>query len=163
MSIINEKLSECILSNPLALDEIIPHLFLGNIYVGTDYRVLKKFNITHIVRIVENSELLIDYDGIKYETYELDDYPDVDIKEIFNKVNISIRTSRKKKENVLVHCVMGISRSPTVIIAYLIDKQKMSLRHAVKLVQDKRPCIFPNEGFIEQLKLYEKQIQRRRR
>ena len=50
-----------------------------------------------------------------------------------------------------MHCMAGVSRSATLVIAYIMKKYKMSLDEAKKLVEAKRPFINPNPGFIKQL------------
>lgn len=52
----------------------------------------------------------------------------------------------------------GISRSPTIIVAYLMSKAKMALGDAFDLVKQKRPIIGPNPGFVEQLEEFERQL-----
>ena len=54
-----------------------------------------------------------------------------------------------------MHCAAGMSRSPTIIISYLMRALNMSLLDAFAMVKHKRSCIFPNNGFIKQLILYE--------
>jgi protein-tyrosine phosphatase len=51
---------------------------------------------------------------------------------------------------VFVHCIAGISRAPTLVGAYLIIKQGMTVQQALKTVSKKRN-ICPNEGFLQQL------------
>ena len=51
---------------------------------------------------------------------------------------------------VLVHCVKGISRSASLIIAYLIIKKRMTLQQSILMMKKKR-SIAPNEGFMQQL------------
>lgn len=48
--------------------------------------------------------------------------------------------------NVLVHCYAGISRSATVVIAYLMKKRDIGHRQAMSLVSQYRPQINPNSG-----------------
>jgi protein-tyrosine phosphatase len=55
-------------------------------------------------------------------------------------------------KNVLVYCDYGISRSPAVVIGYLIVKHKMSFPEAFYLVRSKKSDISPNQGFQNQLK-----------
>ena len=59
---------------------------------------------------------------------------------------------------VFVHCLAGISRSPTIVIAYLMWTKKMSFDDALKFVQSKRFIVYPNPGFREQLQLFEKEL-----
>lgn len=54
---------------------------------------------------------------------------------------------------VLVHCQMGVSRSATVVIAYLMKKYNITAKEALEKVKMKR-CVFPNQGFVAQLGSY---------
>ena len=49
---------------------------------------------------------------------------------------------------------MGISRSTTVVIAYLIATSQMTPREALAAVRAKRPIVRPNRGFMTQLNEY---------
>ncbi len=49
---------------------------------------------------------------------------------------------------------MGISRSATVVCAYLIAHRHMEAEEAVTYVQAKRPVVCPNWGFRYQLERY---------
>ncbi|KAK3098781.1 hypothetical protein FSP39_023058 [Pinctada imbricata] len=59
---------------------------------------------------------------------------------------------------VMVHCLAGISRSPTLAIAYVMKHLKMTSDEAYRYVKDKRPTISPNFNFLGQLLEYEKMI-----
>jgi len=59
------------------------------------------------------------------------------------------------EEKTLVHCKIGTSRSATIVIAYLMWKQKMKYDDAYNFVKIKRKRIGPNSGFKEQLKIFE--------
>lgn len=49
---------------------------------------------------------------------------------------------------------MGISRSATVVCAYLVAEQGMKASAAIDFVREKRPIICPNVGFRRQLNEY---------
>ena len=61
---------------------------------------------------------------------------------------------------VLVHCIWGKSRSVACVVAFLMRTQGMTLDLALSYVQEKRPVAKPNEGFMQQLRLYEKGMRR---
>lgn len=60
----------------------------------------------------------------------------------------------RKNGNVLVHCMAGVSRSPSMVIAYLMSLPQHSFESAMKLVKSKRPCISPYDGFLTEIKQY---------
>lgn len=60
-------------------------------------------------------------------------------------------------EGVLVHCGAGISRSATVVIAYLMKKHGWTRDKTIEFVKAKRGCICPNKAFMDQLKELERE------
>lgn len=49
-----------------------------------------------------------------------------------------IHNQIKQERYVLVHCQQGLSRSPSVIVAYLMNCKHMSLEDAIDLVRNKK-------------------------
>lgn len=56
-------------------------------------------------------------------------------------------------DSILVHCEAGRSRSPTIIIAYLMRKYCMNYKDALSFVRTKRK-VKPNPNFIRQLQIW---------
>lgn len=56
-----------------------------------------------------------------------------------------------KVGNTLVHCRHGSSRSPSFVIAFMMEKQKMEFVDAYKAVKEERPSCSPNQSFVRQL------------
>jgi protein-tyrosine phosphatase len=56
-----------------------------------------------------------------------------------------------KKQNVLVFCRAGMSRSATITIYYLMKRYNISYFDGYRFLKSKRQQIEPNSGFIEQL------------
>lgn len=54
-----------------------------------------------------------------------------------------------------MHCQAGISRSPTVVIAYLMSRTNLEMNEAYNRVKQKRPIIGPNLIFMSQLQEYD--------
>ena len=52
---------------------------------------------------------------------------------------------------MLVHCVGGISRSSTIVIAYLMLKHGYTLNDAYDFVKAKKSNVAPNFSFMQQL------------
>lgn len=47
-----------------------------------------------------------------------------------------------------MHCAMGMSRSATVVIMYLMKKFGFNLNDAMSLVKERRQVVDPNSGFV---------------
>lgn len=52
----------------------------------------------------------------------------------------------------------GVSRSATVVLGFLMFTYSLSLEDALIIVKRARPCVKPNEGFLQQLRDNEKQL-----
>ena len=135
------------------MDQITDNIWLGNVMAASNVYNLKKEGFKKILCVM-------DYDIPKYQEneifnrkiIEIVDSPTYNILKHFGECLNFI----KGDEKILVHCAAGASRSATVVIAYLMWKNKMKFEDAMKFVQKKRPIIYPNFGFKEQLKMFEK-------
>eukprot|EP01098_Paradermamoeba_levis_P000765 TRINITY_DN10892_c0_g1_i1.p1 TRINITY_DN10892_c0_g1~~TRINITY_DN10892_c0_g1_i1.p1 ORF type:complete len:346 (-),score=86.57 TRINITY_DN10892_c0_g1_i1:118-1092(-) len=136
--------------------EIIPKLFLSSEKPPSKLEVIKELGITHIV--VAGHELTAHFKAsISYHVLPISDWPKEDILRHFDKAVSFIHDAIEKQNGtVLVHCAAGVSRSPSVILSYLMKIHKMSLETAFELVKSKRKIISPNRGFRRQLVIYEK-------
>lgn len=81
----------------------------------------------------------------------LDDHPSADISKYFDESVDFIKYYQDRNVPVFVHCVVGKSRSATLVINYLMRKYGMTAIQATHLVKTRRPIIRPNDGFIAQL------------
>lgn len=57
----------------------------------------------------------------------------------------------KSNKQVLVNCFAGVSRSATIVVAYMMYKNKWTIQEAIDFVRSKRRIISPNYGFVCQL------------
>lgn len=62
-----------------------------------------------------------------------------------------------QKGVVLVHCNAGVSRSSSIAIGYLMQREGLSFEDAYSQVKVARPSIHPNRGFYQQLQSYNPQ------
>jgi dual specificity phosphatase 12 len=58
--------------------------------------------------------------------------------------------------SVLVHCTMGISRSPTIVIAYLMRKHRKPYKKVLAEVRKQRSVVSPKSNFVIQLNIWER-------
>jgi protein-tyrosine phosphatase len=155
------------------IDEIIPNLYLSNWDKSNDVYELEKNNIKAIITIETNfkSKNIINYyknNNIDYYYLYLNDLPDENISQYFDDSFHFIKNHILNGNNVLVHCRVGVSRSATLVLNYIIRqyylnrgdknvKPEYVVDYAVKLVRSKRSIVNPNPGFIKQLilKAYE--------
>ena len=93
--------------------------------------------------------------GVDYHYIDAYDVDDEDLLSHFCRTNALIGQCQTSGRNILVHCRGGMSRSATVVIAYIMAKYNMSKDRAILYVRQKRPIIGPKEGFLRQLDLFE--------
>lgn len=149
-------------------------LYLSSVNEARNLDDLKKVGITHIVNLTgyKNNDLKElrfpnpfpnDYiDGRNYLHIKISDEMDTNIQEYFSDINRKfIHPAIKSHGKVLVHCEAGISRSSSVVIAYLMQAQNMDLKAAYELVKAKKPNIAPNKQFMVQLMNFEKRLTRK--
>jgi hypothetical protein len=61
-------------------------------------------------------------------------------------------------KRILFHCMQGVSRSATLLIAYLMKSDGLSLREAFEMTKSKRSKVRPNGDFAEALIKYEQKL-----
>ena len=139
------------------INEIKDGLWLGDNYAANNVKDLKKKGIKKILTVMnQTGPIYKSEDGFIHKKFELSDFESENIIKYFGECLNFI----DGKEKVLVHCMAGASRSATIIIAYLMWKDKMKYDDALDFVQKKRFIVYPNEGFREQLKLFENELKK---
>ncbi|ESQ32742.1 hypothetical protein EUTSA_v10005645mg [Eutrema salsugineum] len=66
-----------------------------------------------------------------------------------------IDAGRRSEKGVLVHCFAGQSRSASIVIAYLMRTEKLSVEDALASLRQSSN-VSPNQGFLKQLDLFER-------
>ncbi|CDW54608.1 dual specificity phosphatase [Trichuris trichiura] len=118
---------------------------------------LRQRGITTVVNAtIEEPTMYIS--GVDCLKIRVEDHPQELLGVYFDIVADKIKITKDKGGRTLVHCVAGVSRSPTLCMAYLIKYERCSLRQAYKTVKASRPIVHPNVGFWKQLIEYEKRI-----
>jgi protein-tyrosine phosphatase len=96
----------------------------------------------------------------RYVHISADDVPTERLSRFFTHAIEIIDNELAMGNKVLVHCFAGISRSATIVIAYLMWKNRWAFSKAYEYVKSKRPIVDPNFGFITQLYAYGQDVLR---
>ncbi len=74
------------------------------------------------------------------------------LRQFFEEAFAFIDLARRDRSGVLIHCHAGVSRSPTIAVAYLMKRFfPMAMGDAYKFVKTRRSIISPNLNFMGQL------------
>jgi atypical dual specificity phosphatase len=144
-------------SNPFNIDEVISGIYIGDFASACNYTELKKNNITHIVTAILGVGEM-NPNEFKYHIVDIADRSYEDISKHFNACSEFINDAIIKGGKVLIHCQCGVSRSSTLIAAYLIKKRNFSATGAIETIKKSRNFIQPNTGFMQQLISYENSL-----
>ena len=142
--------------------EILPGLYIGNARFSRNRDELERLEITHILNCAKELqcwyiEVILNQDFVYFKL----PFKDTLDQRILEDLSITTRfidealTNRKK---VLVHCYAGVSRSASVVIAYVMFRQRVNLDSALCFVLEKHSNTRPNASFLEQLGQYESQL-----
>lgn len=102
-------------------------------------------NIT-MAKYVETEE---DYNNLIRKLDIYDNKPLIEIG--YHFINDAI----SKGQNVLIHCMAGISRSVSTLSYYLMKKYHLDFNTVLNFIKDKRQIVNPNISFKSQLQLYQ--------
>jgi protein-tyrosine phosphatase len=128
---------------------------IGTGHQATNWKVVRDLKLTHIINISVEHPCVFS-DKIKYLHLELEDKEDVVLRKRFDETIRFMNTAfENPSSRILVHCNLGISRSTTLILAYLMKTYNATLYEAFKFLRHRRPIVCPNMGFLRQLIDYE--------
>merc|ERR1711964_767238 len=100
--------------------------------------------------------------GIKHEHLDAKDdgtMSDDEFMEKFRQAAEQIFEWLCQGKNVLLHCQAGISRSPSIAVCLFVKRRNMTVKNAIKLIQDRRKIVNPRR-WARQLRYFQKQYYR---
>ena len=166
-------------------DHIIDHLYLGSGYHASNWEWLTHHNIGYVVNaatevncffpddleylpvtpirdngedLFENLENIIDriYQIKLEETVEKEDLEEtVEKEDLDTKDTEDVEKECLYKKNILIHCLVGRSRSVTIIIAYLMKYHHMTADDALKYIVNKRKYANPSVKLMDSLRNFQ--------
>jgi len=139
------------------MNEILPGLFLGNSEAARNLSLLQSQGITHV--LVSAIECKPCFPALfQYLHLQLGDAVGADLLTPLPEAMAFLTAAFSEGGKVLVHCFAGVSRSATLVVAYVMRTHRLKIREAVAFVRARRPCISPNPGFLLQLRLLEDEL-----
>ena len=108
-------------------NEIIPSLYLGSVFAASSSDTLEELGITHVLTMGKDMSPKFP-DRYEYKVWELEDEVDEDIKKYFEEGIEFIDTALSSGGNIFVHWAAGISRSTSMVCAYLMKSNKWKFK-----------------------------------
>ena len=147
-------------SENMAPFQILPHLYLGCRKVAACLPSLRENQINRVLNVTSSVPNQFQHiDGFVYKQIAVEDSHEVDMIKHLPEAFLFIEEARNRGEKVLVHCYAGMSRSVTVIIAYLMKYYHHTLESAFDFVKQRKQNISPNFSFMGQLFEYESDLE----
>lgn len=140
------------------IDFVVNGLYIGNEAASQNRELLSKFGITHIVNLNASASNPAFPGSFEYYNVKLNDHVFEVLDEKFWNAYEFTKNAINQGGKVLVHCRRGISRSAALCVAYLMEAKKMTFNEAFSALKKQRPAIDINQGFVDQLKAREKQV-----
>ena len=135
------------------MDRITDKVYLGNLGSAKDEDNLVQNNFTGVVSCTGEFSPQYKNKSIKQKIFNINDSDNSNIIKYFKEALKFI----DEQDKVLVHCLGGISRSATLVIAYFMWKNKLSFEQSFEMVLEHRLC-GPNYGFREQLLIFQDKL-----
>ncbi|KAG0647045.1 Dual specificity phosphatase MPK-4 [Hyphodiscus hymeniophilus] len=158
----------------------VPGLFISDRFAARSLSLLKSLNIKYILSVTRpedrpkfdpkdhaESDVHVNSDRFVTRHVDINDDPTEDIllhlKDTCDWIEASLLSTSSDigrqnrtagKAGVLVHCTQGISRSGSIVIAYLMRKFSLDYPAALALVRESRALVSPNPGFEAQLRIW---------
>ncbi|KAL5280773.1 DUSP3 family protein [Megaselia abdita] len=140
-------------------DEVFYGVYIGDAAAAKNKEYLRAMGITHVLNAAEGTKYgqvdtghiyYRDMPKLRYMGFQVIDQITSDISRYFYLAAKFIENALNSGGKVLVHCLVGMSRSATCVIAYLMICRKMSAAEAIRKIRMRR-SIRPNDGFLQQL------------
>ena len=137
------------------IDKITDNIFLGGIKGLSDTEYFKTEKITSVLSLIKDVPEVDKELNIKHKIMHIDDLYSENIIKYFKECIEFIDNNGK----IFIHCECGVSRSATIVIAYLMWKTHSTFEAVYSFVKKTRPEIDPNNGFRRQLKKFQQLLE----
>ncbi|CAK9294843.1 unnamed protein product [Gordionus sp. m RMFG-2023] len=155
-------------------NEVFPNIYIGNYSIAKNKKELCKLSVSYVLNCAEpspvhqylgcvnTSQVFYDDVGITYMGLQIDDTWNFPLVNFLERGSKFIDSALQSKGKILVNCMMGMSRSTSIVLGYLMKYQGMTIDQALTAIRKKRE-VHPNIGFLQQLIAYDSELRKRRK
>jgi len=145
------------------MTKITETLYLGNDHDASDEGALKKAKITHVLSMVARKWSYKPRGWLNWRSKEIKrkcvpmrDDGNSEVAKLLQEKGLwnFILDSQKRKKKLLIHCQMGMNRSPTIVMGFLMKYDNITFYKAWRLVKQKRVIVQPHVNYIKQLRAW---------
>ncbi|KAG6819682.1 hypothetical protein H0H93_009638 [Arthromyces matolae] len=148
--------------------EIITRLYISDLSFAENPACLASYGITHVISVISGSVHIPSASALyphlppRHLHLRIEDSPFVELAAHLPSTTQWIRDAymSSSEARILVHCGEGISRSVSIVAAFLIAQYGWTPSEAVQFIKQKRRVADPNFGFIAQLGEYARSLGR---
>jgi protein-tyrosine phosphatase len=136
----------------IPMSKVHENIYIGSRFDAANLEALKLAGVTHILnmtREVPNFHA----EHFVYKQVSINDSPMIKILRHLEGAALFINEGSRTGK-VLVHCACGISRSTSAVIAYFARYHLLEPDTALKRIKLKRSIVWPNFGFMHDLKQF---------
>ena len=140
--------------------EVIDGLFMGDSVSSRNRQLLSDRGIKVVFNLCAHRCVSPFADELTYHDYLLQDSQDFEIAVFFEEITGLIHYHLGRGESVFVHCQKGLSRAPTLVMAFLIRFHGMDYDSALDLLRQKSDItsLNPNPNFSFSLVSYQQKF-----
>jgi len=141
-------------------NEVFPGIYIGDGTTALCTSLLKRLGVTDVLNaacgkdrhlnLINTSQGFYREAKIRFLGIEALDMSSFRLYPFFEEAAEFIQEALQRGGKVYVHCRQGISRSSTLVLAFLISRRGYTAQEAVREVRRQREII-PNDGFLQQL------------
>ena len=138
----------------LDCDEVVPGVILATGKTVKNVAYMRELRVTHIVNTASRDVWLpvekLSNLGVEMFQFHVDDVPSANISPYFRPVAEFVARATQAGGLLVINCLVGLSRSATVLTAALMINNKWTVKKALRKLRQRRP-VKPNLGFMMQL------------
>lgn len=142
--------------------QILPGLYIGDMYTATSPQTVDDLGITHILSLHSHTfPFGPRFKSLWIKTDTPDEDPDALLRVLPHTTAFLEQAMRKERQSsTLVCCKYGTGNSAAAVIGYLIAKNCMTFEAAMAHVKSRRPVVDINANMKRQLLEWQKRRQR---